>query len=282
MGVDCSSRPRDLQFEISVSSKIIFMVTLLNSSRHPDPFYIKEEFAPSDRAALSKRQQTAHNLLAPHMRLLQFLGSHFNASRLGSPNSEKAFLRLLNVTLEGLKNSTGHPLAREIRFQVVLFGLKVLRHSTALDVPSRFLLKDRILSAALSWFTFAPRWSFGGNRLQLKAEVRLLTDVSVALRNVAMTEQKPTPLLKSLQAKESLLQTLIESEQWRLTVWLYPLHDPRETYGAGHPTKPPTEVSYFLQLKPREIKFFMLTTTRLLLSLLSVQLGPKAHPWPCN
>lgn len=216
------------------------------------------------------------------MRLLQFLGSHFNASRLGSPNSEKAFLRLLNITLEGLKNSTGHPLAREIRFQVVLFGLKVLRHSTALDVPSRYLLKDRILSAALSWFTFNPRWSFGGNRLQLKAEVRLLSDVSVALRNVAMTEQKPTPLLKSLQAKESLLQTLIESEQWRLTVWLYPLQDPREMYGSGHPTKPPTEVSYFLQLQPCELKFFMLTTTRLLLSLLSAQLGPKAHPWLCN
>lgn len=212
---------------------------VINSRRHPDPFYIKEEFAPSDRTALSKRQQTAHNLLAPHMRLLQFLGSHFNASRLGNPNSEKAFLRLLKVTLDGLKNSTGHPLAREIRFQIILFGLKVLRHSTALDAPSRCLLKDQILSAALSWFTFAPRWSFGGNRLQLKAEVRLLADVSAALRNVAMTGQKHISLMKSLQSKENLLQILIESEQVRLTVWLYPLNDPRETSLTG---KPPSEV----------------------------------------
>jgi phosphatidylinositol 4-kinase len=176
------------------------------------------------------------------MRLLQFLGSHFNASRLGSPNSGKVFIRLLEVTLEGLKNSTGHPLAREIRFQIVLFGLKVLRHSTALDISSRYLLKDQILSAALSWFKFAPRWSFGGNKLQLKAEARLLEDVSVALRNVAMTPQQPTPLSKSLQAKESLLHILIGSEQVRLTVWLNPRN---EQSRESLQTAKPSEVGYF-------------------------------------
>jgi phosphatidylinositol 4-kinase len=160
------------------------------------------------------------------MRLLQFLGSHFNATRLGSPHTEKAFLRLLNATLDGLKHSTGHPLAREIRFQIVLFGLKVLRHSIAINFSARCLLKDKILSAALSWFTFAPCWSFGGNRLQLKSETRLLSDVSTALRNVQMVGEKPMPFMKSLQAKESLLQALIESEQVRLNVWLHPLGDP--------------------------------------------------------
>jgi phosphatidylinositol 4-kinase len=183
------------------------------------------------------------------MRLLQFLGSHFNATRLGSPQTEKAFLRLLTITLEGLKHSTGHPLAREIRFQVVLFGLKVLRHSTAIDYPSRYRMKDQILSAALSWFRFAPRWSFGGNRLQLKAETRLLADVSAALRNVAITNQKPTPLTKSLQAKEALLQALIESEQVRLAVWLYPLNESRELHLPNQTSKGPTEVSiHFFRL----------------------------------
>jgi phosphatidylinositol 4-kinase len=190
-----------------------------------------------------KRQQIAHNLLAPHMRLLQFLGSHFNATRLGSPQTEKAFLRLLNITLEGLKHSTGHPLAREIRFQIVLFGLKVLRHSTAIDSNSKARLKDQILSAALSWFHFAPSWSFGGNRLQLKAETRLLADVSAALLNVALTTQKPTSLSKSLQAKEALLQVLIESEQVRLAVWLYPLNEVRDVNVPIQTSKGPTEAS---------------------------------------
>ncbi|KAI9053459.1 hypothetical protein LZ554_002417 [Drepanopeziza brunnea f. sp. 'monogermtubi'] len=210
---------------------------------HPDPFYIKEEFAPSDRPSLLKKQQIAHNLLAPHMRLLQFLGSHFNATRLGSPNIEKIFLRLLDVTLDGLKHATGHPLAREIRFQIILFALKVLRHTTALNFSSRCLLKDRILSAALTWFTFPPCWSFGGNRLQLKAETRLLSDVSTALKNVQLFGGKPSPLSKTLEAKESLLQVLIESELVRLSVWLHPLNEARDAYGPGQNSKGPTEAA---------------------------------------
>lgn len=190
-----------------------------------------------------KKQQIAHNLLAPHMRLLQFLGSHFNATRLGSPNTEKIFLRLLDITLDGLKHATGHPLAREIRFQIILFALKVLRHSIALSFSERCSLKDRILSAALTWFTFAPCWSFGGNRLQLKAEARLLADVSKALRNVQMIGEKAAPMMKSLQAKETLLQVLIESELLRLTVWLHPLNETREAHVPAAPSKGPIEVS---------------------------------------
>lgn len=173
------------------------------------------------------------------MRLLKFLSSHFQANRLGSPNIEKAFLKVLHSTLEGLNHSTGHPLAREIRFQIVLFGLKLLRYTTTLDLSSRYRLKDQILTAALTWFTFAPRWSFGGNRLQLKAETSLLTDVSLALRGISLATPKSTSLAKSVQAKESLLQTLIENEQSRLSVWLFPLNDQR----AQQTYKSPTEVS---------------------------------------
>jgi phosphatidylinositol 4-kinase A len=164
------------------------------------------------------------------MRLLQFLGSHFNATRLGSPHTEKVFIRLLNATLDGLKHSTGHPLAREIRFQIVLFGLRVLRFSIGVEFGARCLLKDKILSSALSWFSFPPRWSFGGNRLQLKAETRLLSDVSAAIRNVQVVADKPGPLLKTMQAKERLLQLMIGNEISRLAVWLYPITSPQESY----------------------------------------------------
>lgn len=251
------------------------MVTTSNYPRHPDPFYIKEEFAPSDRATLSKRQQVAHNLLAPHSRLLQFLSSHFNATRLGSPNTEKVFLRLLDVTLDGLKHATGHPLAREIRFQIILFALKVLRHSIGLSFSARCSLKDRILSAALSWFSFAPCWSFGGNRLQLKAETRLLADVANALRNVQMVGEKQTALIKSLQAKESLLQALIDSELVRLTVWLYPLSEPRDATVPG--PKGPAEVSI-----PYRRNWSSLINLRPpFLALLELH-GPRTHHWPYN
>ncbi|KAI9745542.1 MAG: phosphatidylinositol-4- kinase [Claussenomyces sp. TS43310] len=183
---------------------------------HPDPFYIKEEFAPSDRETLSRRQQSAQNLLAPHSRLLQFLGSHFNATRLGSPNTQKVFLRLVNCTLDGLSHSTGHPLARGVRLQLILFSLKVLRYSTSLSSAAQWRMKDKILMAALSWFTFAPRWSFGGNQLQLKAESQLISDVLTGLRSVAYSNRS------ALNAREELLTVLLESEQARIGVWLSP------------------------------------------------------------
>jgi phosphatidylinositol 4-kinase len=180
----------------------------------------------------------AHNLLVPHSRLLQFLGSHFNATRFGSPHTQKIFHRLLRITLEGLKHSTGHPLAREIRCQIILFGLKVLRYSTSVSAVVQWRLKDQILDAALSWFSFAPRWSFGGNRLQLKAEMRLMADVASALLNVRPIGLKSVGPLTSLLPKEELLTVLLENEQTRLTVWLNPL-------GGGSNTvyKDPSDVS---------------------------------------
>ena len=128
-----------------------------DQSSYRDPFYIREEFAPSDKQALSRQQQAAHGLIAPHLRILQFLASHFNATRNGNPHVQKTFHRLLSVTLQALRHCTGHPLAREFHFQVVLLGLNFLRYSTDLDMAVRWRLKDAILSAGLRWFSHQPR-----------------------------------------------------------------------------------------------------------------------------
>ena len=210
--------------------------------KHLDPFYIKEEFAPSDKTALMKEQHAAHNQIAPHLRILQFLSSHFNAGRLGSPNTQRIFHKLIITTLVGLKTSAGHPLAREFHFQVIAFGLNILRHGTSIDQAARWRLKDMILSAALSWFSHPPRWSFGGNRLQIKAEVRLMADVGSALRVVSSLFTKGMAKLQSLATKQDLLLMLIEDEHMRLIVWLYPLdHEKRHTFSSGHSGKVPSD-----------------------------------------
>ena len=134
------------------------LITLLRYRSHLDPFYIREEFAPSDKESLLKRQQAAHNLIAPHLRILQFLSSHFNATRLGSIHVQRIFHRLISVSLQGLRHSTNHPLAREMHFQIVLFGLNILRYSTSLGSTAQWRLKDEILSAALAWFSHPPRY----------------------------------------------------------------------------------------------------------------------------
>jgi phosphatidylinositol 4-kinase len=125
---------------------------------YTNPFFIKEEFAPSDKSVLRKRQQAANNIITPHLRILQFLASHFNAYRLGSPYLRRLFQRLIGITLNGLRETTGHPLAREFHFQVILFALSILRYGDDLGQSAKWRLKDSILSAALSWFSHPPRY----------------------------------------------------------------------------------------------------------------------------
>ncbi|KAI1383366.1 uncharacterized protein F4822DRAFT_420364 [Hypoxylon trugodes] len=212
------------QWEVVIHKKLgLFNPTLM----HPDPFFLKEEFAPSDNEGLIRRRQQVHNLLAPHTRLIQFFSSHFNATRLGSPDTHRVFLRMLDITLDALKNSVSHPMARELRLRIILFSLRVLRMSPAVRTAAQWRLKDKILSAGLSWFKFAPKWSFGSNLLQLKTEVRLIGDVMTALKAVSYLATQAVGNFKVLAQKEALLQILLESEQARLNVWVHPL-------GEGH------------------------------------------------
>ncbi|KAL8950214.1 MAG: hypothetical protein Q9222_003743 [Ikaeria aurantiellina] len=225
------------EWESSIRSRIGAFSSKL---QHLDPFYLKEEFAPSDKASLAQRQQAVHNLIAPHLRILQFLASHFNATRLGSLHTQKIFQRLIVVSLEAQRNHAGHPLAREWHFQLVLFALRILRYSNGLDQAAQWKLKDTILSAALRWFSHQPRWSFGGNRLQIKAESRLINDVQAALTAVSSIGIKGSGSLLSLSRKQELLQLLLENEQMRLVVWLFPLdHERRHMFSSGHTGKPP-------------------------------------------
>jgi phosphatidylinositol 4-kinase A len=201
------------------------------------------EFNPSELEALAKRKQLVHNLLSPHARLLQFFSSHFNATRLGSPDVHKIFLRLLDVTLDAVKTAAPHPMAREIRFQIVLFGLKVLRASTTIGAIAQWRLKEKILLAGLGWFKYSPRWSFGSNTLQLKTEIRLLSDVVAALKHVEFIGAHSVGNIKSLKAKEQLLELLLENEQARLSVWVYPLGGSQRNSIVGHTmAKPALEV----------------------------------------
>ncbi|KAI9660862.1 MAG: phosphatidylinositol-4- kinase [Trizodia sp. TS-e1964] len=194
-----------------------------NEISHPDPFYVKAEFAPSDEEALLKQQHAVLHIVAPHTRLLKFFASHLNATRLECPQIQRIFIRLMRITLEGLVQSSNHPLARETYFQIVLFGLNLLKFSTTLDTAASRKLKDQILSAALHWFSFLPRWSFGGNPLQIKVETHLLAEVKRALQSVEHIGLRSTEGFRSLHAKQDLLSLLLENEQARLDVWLLPL-----------------------------------------------------------
>lgn len=119
--------------------------------------YAKIELLPTDKALILSKQQDAQAHLAPHLHILRFFESHFSAIRLGNAQIQRLFRRFVDRTIVGLAQTSAHPLARELHFRIVLFGLNVLGHSKSVDTPCLWKLKDRILSGALSWFKHAPR-----------------------------------------------------------------------------------------------------------------------------
>lgn len=139
----------------------------------------------------------------------------------------------MRITLTAMRRAAAHPLAREIHFHIVLLALRILAFCTGSTEGSRWQLKDQILSAGLAWFSHPPRWSFGSNKLQVKAEVQLMTDVLAALQFTTVIGAKSTSPLQSLQPKQELLAHLVTSEITRLGVWISPLADSGSHFGLG-------------------------------------------------
>ena len=211
----------------------------------------KIESLPSDKDAILRRQRIAQIIIDPYIRIVQFLESHFNATRLRSIHTQRVFQRLLTVALFALAHSTGHPLAREIHFRIILIGLKLLRYCTNQSKVSMWKLKDQILTAALSWFSHPPRWSYGGNRLQVKTEDKILSEIDAMLRSTSSLGLTAPGSRASLEAKQQLLLILIENERARLKVWLSPLEVGRKSYlssDSGHRAPSEATVSVLLRL----------------------------------
>ncbi|KAH1277842.1 hypothetical protein KXW98_004094 [Aspergillus fumigatus] len=213
-----------------------------------DPMYTKIELLPSDKALLLKKQQKAQATLAPHLIALRFFESHFNAVRLNSAQNRRLFSRLIDRTTVGLLQTSGHPLARELHFRIVLFGLRVIQDSFQPEKVAWWKLNDQLLSAALDWFKHPPRWSFGGNRLQVKAEDQILDDVSRYLRRLSGVPSHTRDNFKPLQLKYDLLQLLIEHERSRLRVWLYPLEGDRKHFQISGNRNSAEEAIHLLRL----------------------------------
>lgn len=205
-----------------------------DSFYHLDPFYVKEEFAPSDKAVLQGHVHSAQNTISPHLRLVQFFQSHFNAIRLGSANTQRTFIRVMDRTLKGFLRLGGHPLLRETHFQVCVFALRLLRFSTCFSKLSFWAFKDRVLSVGLQWFKLPPAWSFGGNRLQMKAEIEIMRGMQALLQQTRQVGTS-TESRKDNTQKLQLLELLLDNEIVRLNVWLFPLkQESHHTHSQSH------------------------------------------------
>lgn len=111
------------------------------------------EFAPSDHESLQRQQKHVHAIIAPLVCIVDFLTSHYNATRLCTSASNRIFYRFARVTLRAMPRAASHPLARELHFRIVLLCTQILLHATGLSQAAQARLKSHILSVALAWFS---------------------------------------------------------------------------------------------------------------------------------
>ncbi|GMK56681.1 hypothetical protein CspeluHIS016_0305210 [Cutaneotrichosporon spelunceum] len=216
-----------------------------------DPFETTIEYTPTDRKAMDVEKKRANRLLRPHLLLLQVLSSQFQAIKYSEAGIMISLARLMMRSLGAADQMSTHPLSREVRFTLLLFGFQILASSkTEALLELRF--RDLLFKTAFSWFAIRPQWSFGSDRIQVGAEIKLLQDFMDAVAKDSIRGDHVTtslrdrdaawliPGTKSLQDyvamhrdRVRLMQLLIENEINRLHVWYNPANDKGRNLIAG-------------------------------------------------
>lgn len=204
----------------------------------------KTEMSASDRAEFVRERERATRLFMPHLRLIQLISSRYQAFRYRDPTMVLALVRMLQRSAEATHRMSAHPLARQTFFSLVLFGFQVIQGSQ-LDGLVDYKLRMAIYDMGFHWFSHAPQFSHGSDRLQSAAEMQLLRDLLAAVRADAVRSTSVTtsyvgvtasairlPGYLTLQEgqreaddRRAVLTLFLEDELRRLSVWQNPLED---------------------------------------------------------
>ncbi|OWZ76646.1 phosphatidylinositol 4-kinase [Cryptococcus neoformans Bt85] len=214
-----------------------------NSMNYQDPFERPVEYSPSDKKITDLELAKARRLLRPHTLLVQVLSSQFHAIKYRERAMTISLIRLMMRSLEAHREMSTHPLAREVRFSFLLLGFQILS-SSRMEALLELRLRDNLYKAAFSWFSVRPQWSYGSDRIQVGAEIKLLQDFLSAVANdgiraehytSSMADRTPAFLIPGassiqeylVQHKDRvrLLQLLVENEISRLAVWSNPVNE---------------------------------------------------------
>ncbi|KAF5373565.1 hypothetical protein D9758_000828 [Tetrapyrgos nigripes] len=214
------------------------------SLNYDDPFFHPISYSPTDKETIDRGTSTARRLLSPHVLILQMLASRLQSARYRRPAAMFLVQHLVLRSARAHESLSTHPLAREARFLFLIFGIETLK-SSHLDAFCESTLRECLYSAAYSWFSIRPQWSYGANRVQLDAEIKILSEF-LSYLEIDMVKAKFT--ISSLAPAHSAprtayyasrfrdisqpLRLLIDNEIFRLTVWANPTNDPKK--GSDH------------------------------------------------
>lgn len=208
------------------------------------PFLQKTEMSAFDRNLITAELSSAKTLFEPHLILLRLISSRYQAFQSRDSAMALTVARLLDQTTRAVDWMSAHPLSREVRFVLIHFGLRVLQGSK-LDVFLEYQLRQGIYKVAFGWFAALPTWSFGSNRLQVLAELRLMKEVlrlleqdrMAAIESLTSFPADPSYVrlsghlsvpqaVKSIAEQRQVLILLVENEIIRYSVWSNPLDSP--------------------------------------------------------
>ncbi|GAA5850869.1 hypothetical protein JCM3766R1_005907 [Sporobolomyces carnicolor] len=215
------------------------------------PLNQETQFTPTDKSALTKEYLVASRLFAPMMGMLDFLSSRFQAFRYRNANLVLACIRLATQSLDKVDTWTHHSLSRELRFRFLVFGFCVCQGSE-MEATAESSLRDKLYAAAFNWFSVPPTWSFGTNRIQLKADLQAVEELTTIIETDFVT---PTETVTSLPliatdrssknraqelhgSRKELLVVLLRDEADRLKLWLNPTQDSKR--GPTSSASPPS------------------------------------------
>ncbi|KAI0934808.1 hypothetical protein AcW1_006214 [Taiwanofungus camphoratus] len=206
---------------------------------YADPFLHPVEYNPTDKAVIDRGTSNARRLLTPHVLILQLLFSRMQAARYRRRGLMFLIQRLALASARAYRCCSTHALAREARFSFLLFGFETLK-SSHLDIFCENALRHSLYRAAFSWFSVRPQWSYGANRVQIDADIKLLSEFlsylqadavrgfpAISSLNPVQSPSQKSHYIGSLKNLNLPLRLLVENEIFRLTVWANPANDPK-------------------------------------------------------
>ncbi|KAI7952678.1 hypothetical protein MJO29_008309 [Puccinia striiformis f. sp. tritici] len=204
------------------------------------------QFNATDRDEMHHHVNSIKRMLKPHSILLDFLSSRFQAARYKNRSLVMATMRFLRKSFENVSDWCKHPLSRELRVRLLIFGFSICQGSR-MEENVEHLLRDLSYHASFDWFSLTSSFSFGSNRLQHESELRLLQELLEMVKvdvpvnayhlsslgtnaNLRLLPGRLSPSAASLAHtdRNRLLQLFLENEILRLMVWHNPLNDPKK------------------------------------------------------
>ncbi|KAJ3814722.1 hypothetical protein F5876DRAFT_72711 [Lentinula aff. lateritia] len=211
---------------------------------YDDPFYHPISYSPTDKDTIDLGTANARRLLTPHALVLQMLLSRLQAARYRRPGVMFLLQHLVLRSARAHQSFSTHALAREARFSFLMFGFETLR-SSHLDSFCEHTIRESLYAIAYAWFAVRPQWSYGANRVQIDADVKVLSEFlsylqadtirdTLTVSSLAPSQFAPRASFYASRARDvnQPLRLLVENEIFRLNVWANPMNDPKR--GTDH------------------------------------------------